>query len=111
MMDTITLDRSDDVFWPRDVPVKLAYRKQFSMQSIYGRRMNGLLAEIQSHRIQTVALVIDEINRGNVSSIFGELITLIEKVQTTRSRKRIASYLPYSKESFVSLPTSTSLEQ
>ena len=57
--------------------------------------------------VKKYVLIIDEINRGNVSKIFGELITLLEAdkrvpvgEQQTDEMHPIIATLPYSKEEF-----------
>ncbi len=89
---------------------------QFTQKTVYAIdrfTWGELLSYLQLKKVQSVdpvtvagvgnepyVLIIDEINRGNVSRIIGELITLIEESKREGADEALSVKLPYSKKPF-----------
>ena len=90
------------------LPREKIIKKVFSQATIYQLHNKILkideLSEFLSPKFNKVAknhvLIIDEINRGNVSKVLGELITLLEPDKRLGAPNEIILTLPYSGELF-----------
>lgn len=89
-----------------ELPIEEIYGKKFSQQTIYQIDPNQINqsffsgSKVEKKNSSNYVLIIDEINRGNVSSIFGELITLLEPDKRKGEPEELSAILPYSKERF-----------
>ena len=93
------------------LPADLIYRKRFSQSSCYKfdpsairkdalTRLLGDQQNVNNSEPDQFVLVIDEINRANISKVFGELITLLEGDKRMGQPNELKVNLPYSGDSF-----------
>lgn len=91
------------------MPFSEIYDSKIVPQTIYrlrpeilrkDRLMRYIGQDEESPSPQPYVLVIDEINRGNISKVFGEAITIVENDKRSGSRNEISVTLPYSGKPF-----------
>ena len=79
------------------------YLPNFSIAKMNHMKVSDLLRLLpQKHELseKPYVFVIDEINRGNIAKIFGELITLIEDTKREGMKEAASAILPYSNDAF-----------
>ena len=93
------------------VPVSEIYTRRFSQKTIYAlfsnelnvpsleRYLNSQRTDVPSTP-EPFVLIIDEINRANISKVFGELITLLEPDKRLGQPNELKVRLPYSGDEF-----------
>lgn len=96
------LNLNSNVFVNKGISQQAIY--QFYNEDINKEVLKEMFTKKNSSEPNKYVLIIDEINRGNVSAIFGELITLLEEDKRKgifkENKEYIEVILPYSNDKF-----------
>jgi len=95
------------ITYDESLPVDLLYKKSLSQMTVYELNKRYIKDDFIRERVVRTSdrpknhvLIIDEINRGNVSKILGELITLLEPDKRLGAPNELQVSLPYSGQMF-----------